>query len=111
MIPGNGRPDSECMDLLTDRQYGLEVGAPPFVLYMPECRHNWGESLKSSKVQNAHGHNAQWAPAGGVQNWHCSGQVTAEESEHHWRCDSMCPEKQKLIHNGTAQQKPCAEAE
>ena len=51
MIPGNGRPDSECMDLLTGRQYGLEVGAPPFVLYMPECRHNWGESLKSSKCR------------------------------------------------------------
>ena len=51
MIPGNGRPDSECMDLLADGQYGLEAGALPLVLYMPECRHNWGESLKSSKCR------------------------------------------------------------
>ena len=27
MIPGNGRPASGCMDLLTDRQYKPEVGA------------------------------------------------------------------------------------
>ncbi len=35
--------------------------------------------LKELCVQGATEHNAQWALAGGVQNWNCSGQVTAED--------------------------------
>ena len=35
--------------------------------------------LKELYVQNANEHNARWALAGGVQNWHCSGPATAEE--------------------------------
>ena len=34
--------------------------------------------LKELQVQNVHEHNAQRAQTDGVQNWHCSGQVTAE---------------------------------
>ena len=36
--------------------------------------------LKELQVQNVHEHNAQRAQTDGVQNWHCSGQVTAEEN-------------------------------
>ena len=39
--------------------------------------------LKELQVQNVHEHNAQRAQTDGVQNWHCSGQVTAEENEHY----------------------------
>ena len=48
MVSGNDGPGSKCMDLLTDGQYGPDVGAHPFVLRIPECRHKWCEGLKSS---------------------------------------------------------------
>ena len=79
MIFGNGRPASG----FTGGQYGIEVGAhPAFVQY--KFRHKGHKGLKGSMCRmHAHEHNAQWALVGGVQNWHCSGQVTAEENEHH----------------------------
>ena len=73
MIPGNGRPTR-----------GLLVGSMDLTLELTLCavqvQTQRARRLKELYVQNAHEHNAQWALVGGVQNWHCSGQVTAEEN-------------------------------
>ena len=75
MTPGNGRP---ARVLAGSMELRLEL-----TLCAVQVQTQRARRLKELYVQNANEHNAQWALAGGVQNWHCSGQVTAEENEHH----------------------------
>ena len=81
MVPGNGRPSSGCMDLLTDRQYGSEVGAQ---LLCYTCQ--------SVDTNGAKAKRALSAEAQSTMAWHTS-RITC------------------LLHNGTVQRKLCAGAE
>ena len=76
-----------------------------------KSRHKGREGLKSSvcrmlmsTLHNGHGLVVYRTGTAAVK-------LLQKEHDHHWRCDSMCPEKQKLMQNGTAQWKRCAGAE
>ena len=71
MIPGNDWPASD--PLVGSMELRLELTLCAIQVQTQRARR-----LKELCVQNVHEHNAQWAQTDGVQNWHCSGQVTAE---------------------------------
>ena len=88
MVFGNSRPDSKQIAQSESehiRVY-LLVGSMDLTLELAFCavqvQTQRVRRLKELYVQKAHEHNAQWALARGVQNWHCSSHATAEENEH-----------------------------
>ena len=96
---------------------GLLVGSMDLTLELTLCavqiQTQRAQRLKELCVQDANEHNAQqvlawWYTELALQQ---SSYCRIKMNEHYWHCASMCPEEQRLMHNGTAQQKLHAEAE
>ena len=74
-----------------------------------KSRHKGREGLKSSECRMFtstmhNGHRLMVYRTGTA-----AVKLLQKEHDHHWRCDSMCPEKQKLIYDGNERTKGCIE--